>query len=139
MRDGEIFGDVITGAIEDEGGVAARHDPPADLRQMQGHDLGVGGWDDESRRGAALRIDRAEDVGPFVALTARRTRPCSSLGPDAGQRPLLADFGEAISMPLNWYFNVRVRRAPPCLTGIFCEACDLKSSFKVIRRCVSRF
>jgi DNA replication protein DnaC len=28
---------------------------------------------------------------------------------------------------------VRIRRAPPCLTGIFCEACDLKSSFKVIR------
>jgi hypothetical protein len=24
-------------------------------------------------------------------------------------------------------------------TGIFCEACDLKSSFKVIRRCGSRF
>jgi hypothetical protein len=54
---------VITGAIEDEGGVAARHDPPADLGQMQGHDLGVGGWDDESRRGAALRTDGAEDVG----------------------------------------------------------------------------
>jgi len=89
--DGEIFGDVITGAIEDEGGVAARHDPPTDLRQMQGHDLGVGGWDDESRRGTALRTDGAEDVGPFVALIARRTRPCSSLGPDAGQRPLLTD------------------------------------------------
>ena len=91
VRNDEIFGDVITGAIEDEGSVAARRNPPADLRQMQGHDLGVGGWDDERRRDAALRTDGAEDVGPFVALIARRTRPCSSLGPDAGQRPLLAN------------------------------------------------
>ena len=70
VRNDEIFGDVITGAIEDEGSVAARRNPPADLRQMQGHDLGVGGWDDERRRDAALRTDGAEDVGPFVALIA---------------------------------------------------------------------
>ena len=36
VRNDEIFGDVITGAIEDEGSVAARRNPPADLRQMQG-------------------------------------------------------------------------------------------------------
>jgi hypothetical protein len=91
VRNGEVFGEVITCAIEDEGGVGARRDLPADLGQMQRHDLGVGGWDDEGRRGAALRTDGAEDVGPFVALIARRPGPCSTLGPDAGQRPLLAD------------------------------------------------
>jgi hypothetical protein len=71
--------------------MAARRDLPADLGQMQRHDLGVGGWDDEGRRGAALRTDGAEDVGPFVALIARRAGPCASFGPDAGQRALLAD------------------------------------------------
>ena len=91
VRDGEVFGDVIARAIEHEGGMAARRDLPADLGQMQRHNLGVGGWDNEGRRGAALRTDGAEDVGPFVALIARRTRPCSALGPDAGQRPLLAN------------------------------------------------
>jgi len=91
VRDGEVFGDVISRAIEDEGGVAARRDLPADLGQMQRHDFGVGGWDNEGRRGAALRTDGAEDVGPFVALVARCAGPRSTLGPDAGQRTLLAD------------------------------------------------
>src|ERR1035437_8841469 len=40
--------------------------------------------------GPAL-TDGAEDVGPFVALVARRARPRSTPSPDAGQRALLAD------------------------------------------------
>ena len=91
VRDGEVFGDVITCAVEHEGGVGARGNLPADLGQMQRHDLGVGGWDDEGHRGAALWTDGAEDVGPFVALVARRARPRSTPSPDAGQRALLAD------------------------------------------------
>ncbi len=91
VRDRKVFGDVIASTIEDEGGVTVWRDVPADLGQMQRHDLGVGGWDDEGRRGAALRTDGAEDIGPFVALIARRTGPCSPLSPDAGQRALLAD------------------------------------------------
>jgi hypothetical protein len=45
--------------------MAARRDLPADLGQMQRHDLGVGGWDDEGRRGAALRMaaDRPKPSG----------------------------------------------------------------------------
>jgi len=35
--------------------------------------------------------------------------------------------------------TVLVRRGPSCSRGISREACDLKSSFKVIRRCGSRF
>ena len=91
VRNGEVFGDVIARAIENESGMAAWSDLAADLGQMQRHDLSVGGWDNEGCRGAALRTDGAEDVGPFVALIARGTGPCSTLGPDAGQRPLLAD------------------------------------------------
>ena len=91
VRNGEVFGDVIAGSIKDESGVGTGRDLPADLGQVQRHGLGVGGWDDESRCGAALRADGAEDVGPLVALIVRRTRPGASFGPDAGQCALLAD------------------------------------------------
>ena len=91
VRDGEVFGDVITRAVEHEGGMGAWGDLPADLIQMQRHGLGVGGWDDKGRGSAALRTDCTEDVGPFVALIARRTGPCASFGPDAGQCALLTN------------------------------------------------
>ncbi len=91
FRDGEIFGDVIARAIEDESGVCAGNDPPADLGKMQGHGFGVGGREDKGCGGAAPRTDGTEDVGPFVASVARCARPRSAFGPDAGQRALLAD------------------------------------------------
>src|ERR1039458_8690184 len=62
VGNGEILGDVIARTVEDQSG-----------------------------RSAALRTDGAEDVGPFVALVARRARPRSTPSPDAGQRALLAD------------------------------------------------
>jgi hypothetical protein len=40
-----------------------------------------------------LRTGRAKQVGPVVALVVRRAGPRSTLGPDAGQRALLADPG----------------------------------------------
>lgn len=55
--------------------------------------FGIGGGQDERRRSAALRNDGAKNVSPLVALVAWRTRPYSSLGPVAGQRPLLANAG----------------------------------------------
>ena len=58
---------------------------------MEGHSFGVGYRQDEGCRGAALRTDGTEDVGPFVALIARGARPRSALGPDPGQCALLAD------------------------------------------------
>jgi len=61
------------------------------FRQVQVHRLGVGAGQDEGGGGAAGGADRAKDVGPFVTLIARRARTRSPLGPDAGQRALLAD------------------------------------------------
>jgi hypothetical protein len=89
--DDEIFGDVIAGAVGDDGGVCVGTYLTADLGEMQGHGFGVGGWEDKGRGGTALRTNGTEDVGPFVALVARRARAHPALGPDAGQRALLAD------------------------------------------------
>ena len=97
VHEGDVVGndkivrDVIAGAVEEEGGVGAGSDLAADLCEMQRQHLGVGGREDERGRGAALGAGRAEEVGPVVALIARRARPGSALGPDPGQRALLAD------------------------------------------------
>lgn len=82
---------MVAGAVEDENGVSARSDLATDFGKMQGHYLGVGGRRDDGRGRAAFRADGAEDVGPFVALIARRAGSGPTLGPDAGQRALLAD------------------------------------------------
>src|ERR1700716_818785 len=42
---------------------------------------------------ATPRTGRAEQIGPVVALVVRRAGPRSTLGPNAGQRTLLADPG----------------------------------------------
>lgn len=84
---------MIAGAIEDEGGVAACRHLAADRSQMQRHGLGVRGRHDQARCDATLRTGRAEQVGPVVALVVRRAGPRATLGPDAGQRALLADPG----------------------------------------------
>lgn len=90
-RDGKFFGNVIAGAVKHEGGMGARGDLAADLVQMQRHDLGVGGWNDDGCGSAALWTDGTEDVGPLIALIAWRARAGASFGPDTGQRALLTD------------------------------------------------
>ena len=102
VGDGEIFGDMVASAIDDKRGVRAGRDLAADLSQVQGHDLGIGGRHDERGGGAALRASGAEDVGPVVASVARRTRPGSALGPDAGQRALLADARLVLEPDFEW-------------------------------------
>ena len=96
---GDVFGDrergsnMIAGAVEDESGVATCRHLAADSSEMQRHGLGVRGRHDQARCDATLRTGRAEQVGPVVALVVRRAGPRSTLGPDAGQRALLADPG----------------------------------------------
>jgi hypothetical protein len=60
---------------------------------MQRHGLGVRRRHDQARCDATLRTGRAEQVGPVVASVVWRAGPRSTLGPDAGQRALLADPG----------------------------------------------
>jgi hypothetical protein len=96
---GDVFGDrergsnMIARAVEDESGVATCRHLAADSSEMQRHGLGVRGRHDQAGCDATLRTGRAEQVGPVVALVVRRAGPRSTLGPDAGQRALLADPG----------------------------------------------
>jgi hypothetical protein len=90
---GERCGDVIAGAIEDKDGVATCRHLATDGSEMQRHSLGVRRRHDEARCDTTLRTGCAEQIGPVVALVVRRAGPRSTLGPDAGQRALLADPG----------------------------------------------
>ena len=82
---------MIAGAIEDDGGMCTGTDLTTDLGEMQRQPFAVGGRENKGCGGATLRTNGAEDVGPFIALIARSARARSALGPDAGQRALLAD------------------------------------------------
>ena len=96
---GNVFGDrergcdMVAGAVEDESGVATCRHLVTDSSEMQRHGLGVRRRHDQARCDATLRTGRTEQVGPVVALVVRRAGPRSTLGPDAGQRALLADPG----------------------------------------------
>jgi len=68
-------------------------DAAANFGQMHRHGIGIGRGQDERRRRAVLRTDRAKDVGPLVTLVTGRTRSRASSGPNPGQRTLLTDTG----------------------------------------------
>src|SRR6202040_2490745 len=95
----DVFGDrkrgskMVAGAIEDESCVTTCRHLAADRSEMQRHGLGVRRRHDQACCDATLRTGRAEQIGPVVTLVARRAGPRSTLGPDAGQRSLLADPG----------------------------------------------
>src|SRR3984893_11395247 len=57
------------------------------------HGLDADCWHDQGGAGAARRADGAEQVGPGEPPVALDTRTRAALGPDAGQRALLADAG----------------------------------------------
>ena len=63
----------------------------ADLRQVAVHHVDVDAG--HHQRGAEIpaRADRAEQIGPAVALVFGLARPAATLGPNPGQGALLAD------------------------------------------------
>lgn len=82
---------MIACAVQHEDGVRADGDLLADLRQMEGHGLCIGVGQNQRRRRLAGGADRAEDIGPFIALVAGRARAGPAFGPDPRQRSLLAN------------------------------------------------
>ena len=78
-------------AIQNEKGMCARCDGFSDLGEMRAHGLCVGMWHDQSGRFSPFRADGAENVAPDIAGVARGTGACSTLGPDTGERALLAN------------------------------------------------
>jgi hypothetical protein len=92
--DAQLFARLMpSGSIEEQDGVTALRHLAADLLEMQVHRLGVGIGHDQGRADVTTRTDSAEYVGPFVALIARGGWSAAALGPDAGQRALLANAG----------------------------------------------
>ena len=89
-------------------------------------------------------VARRNGIAASVVFAWRRqARTVGKVGPCFAPVQITAaaiqELRACTSKPVNVNFFVRIRRAPPCLTEIFCGACDLKSSFKVTKRCGSRF
>ena len=101
------------GAVEQNDGVAVGCNDAADLGEVQVHRFGVGLGQNQRSADIPRGTDRAEQIGPIVALIARRARPAAPLGPDPGQRPLLADAGFVLPPQFD-RFAACVRRDAGC-------------------------
>ncbi len=73
----------------------------ADLGEMRAGCLGADMRQDESGRGATIGTDGAEQPDRVVAVVARDGGSCAALGPDVGERALLADTGLVLEPDLD--------------------------------------
>jgi hypothetical protein len=89
----EVWRTVPTSTVEDQQGDGTDADACADFGQMFVHGLDADCWHDQGGAGAARRADGAEQVGPGEPPVAPDARTRAALGPDAGQRALLANAG----------------------------------------------
>jgi len=71
-------------AVQRHNGMSAWRDVTTDLGEMQVHPFCVGIGKNETGCEPAFGADRAEQIGPVVALVARRGGTAAALGPDAG-------------------------------------------------------
>jgi hypothetical protein len=88
-------------AVEHEDGMRARRDLAADLGEVEVHGSGVGVRQHEPGPDAAGGADRAEEVGPGIAAILRGGGARTALGPDAGERALLANAGLVLQPDLD--------------------------------------
>src|ERR1019366_2151048 len=86
----ELWRTVPTSTVEDQQGDGTDADAFADFGQMLVHGVDTDYRHDQGRAGAACRADGAEQIGPSEPPDARAR---AALGPDAGQRALLANAG----------------------------------------------
>jgi hypothetical protein len=84
---------VPAGTVEDQQGDGTDADALADFGQMFVHGLDADCRHDQRGAGAARRADGAEQVSPGKPPIAPDARTRAALGPDAGQRALLANAG----------------------------------------------
>ena len=89
----EVMGDMPSGLIEDDDGMGAWRDLGADFGEMQGHGIGVGLGQYQGRSAMGFGAGGGEEIGGFVALVFRLSRPAALFRPLPGQLPLLADPG----------------------------------------------
>ena len=87
----EAMAAVVTRTIKENRGMGTKGDGLADGVQMQIHHSGIGFGHDDCSICRPAWASGTEEIGPVVALVARRARPCSASGPNARQGTLLAD------------------------------------------------
>ena len=95
--------------IHDNDGVRAGRHGLADFGEMQRHSWLVGVGQHERGTKAAGWAHGAEDVGPTVSTVAGRWRTRSLVGPDIGERALLADAGLVLPPKLDRFAARMVR------------------------------
>jgi len=78
-------------AVHEQHRVRPGGDVAADLVEMELHGVGVGQRQSERRAFCVSRTDGAEEVGAFIALVGRLTRPRTAAGPLPDETVLLAD------------------------------------------------
>ena len=93
FRDIELAGEMPSGPIDQEDGMGAWCHGFGDLRQMQGHRVGVAPGQDQPGRGSLSWADGAEDVGGTRALILGCRGPCAAPRPAPGDLVLLTDPG----------------------------------------------
>ena len=122
-RDMQAFAAVIACTVEKDCGMSGGIDRLADGFEMQVHHAGIGfGHDDGGGNGPA-GTSGAEQIGPVVALIARRTRAGSAPGPDARQGALLADPCFILEPDFNGLAAGRCReRLCQCFGEVFLKA-----------------
>lgn len=84
---------MVPGVVPDEGDVGAGGDRRGELVEEGLHDRGVEAVGDEALGAAGLRADDGEDVEVLEPALLRGGRPGVGVGPDGGQRALLAEAG----------------------------------------------
>ena len=82
-----------TSTVEDQQGDGTDADAFADFGQMLVHGVDTDDRHDQGGADAACRADGAEQVGPGEPPVAPDARTRAALGPDPGQRALLANAG----------------------------------------------
>ena len=93
VRDGEVGGDVLAGAVDQDGGMGAGGDRLAEFGEQDVHRLGRGPRQDDSDAGIAVRADGAEEVGRLETMVANRPGTGAGRRPAPGQRAFLTDPG----------------------------------------------
>ena len=78
-------------AIDGDHSVCARRDVSADLGKVEVHGAGVDVGQHQRRADTTRWTDGAEEIGPRIAAVARCCWSRAALGPEPGQRALLAD------------------------------------------------
>jgi hypothetical protein len=78
-------------AVHEQHRVRPGGDMAADLVEMELHGVGVGQRQSERCAFCVSRTDGAEEVGAFIALVGRLTRPRTAAGPLPDETVLLAD------------------------------------------------